>query len=81
LQIDFGGGLKSDEDLRIAFESGANQITGGSIAVKNKEIFQKFARKKVCGLILITVKTKRLRYESESVQTVSYSQQSASDRS
>lgn len=34
LKIDFGGGIKSDEDLRIAFESGAQQITGGSIAVK-----------------------------------------------
>ncbi len=39
LKIDFGGGLKSDEDLRIAFESGANQITGGSIAVKDKDTF------------------------------------------
>lgn len=38
LQIDFGGGLKSDEDVHIAFESGAKQITGGSIAVKNPEI-------------------------------------------
>ena len=35
LKVDFGGGLKSDEDLNIAFESGANQVTGGSIAVKN----------------------------------------------
>ena len=34
LKIDFGGGIKSDDDLRIAFESGAQQITGGSIAVK-----------------------------------------------
>ena len=34
LRIDFGGGIKSDEDLKIAFESGARQITGGSIAVK-----------------------------------------------
>ncbi|EDP70905.1 phosphoribosylformimino-5-aminoimidazole carboxamide ribonucleotide (ProFAR) isomerase [Flavobacteriales bacterium ALC-1] len=40
LKIDFGGGLKSNEDLKIAFNSGANQITGGSIAVKNPEIFQ-----------------------------------------
>lgn len=40
LKIDFGGGLKSDEDLRIAFESGANQITGGSIAVKNPSVFE-----------------------------------------
>ncbi|MCG8184064.1 1-(5-phosphoribosyl)-5-[(5-phosphoribosylamino)methylideneamino]imidazole-4-carboxamide isomerase [Tenacibaculum piscium] len=39
LKIDFGGGLKSDEDLRIAFENGASQITGGSIAIKNPDIF------------------------------------------
>lgn len=39
LKIDFGGGLKSDEDLKIAFESGANQITGGSVAVKNPDLF------------------------------------------
>ncbi len=38
LKIDFGGGVKSDEDIRIAFESGANQITAGSIAVKSPEI-------------------------------------------
>ena len=44
LKIDFGGGLKSDADLKIAFESGANQITGGSIAVKNPEIFQKWVQ-------------------------------------
>ncbi|RTY69566.1 1-(5-phosphoribosyl)-5-[(5-phosphoribosylamino)methylideneamino] imidazole-4-carboxamide isomerase [Flavobacterium sp. GSP27] len=42
LKIDFGGGLKSDSDLKIAFESGANQITGGSIAVKNRELFEKW---------------------------------------
>lgn len=40
LKIDFGGGLKSNDDLRIAFENGANQITGGSIAVKNPDLFQ-----------------------------------------
>ena len=39
LKIDFGGGLKSNNDLKIAFESGANQITGGSIAVKKPEVF------------------------------------------
>lgn len=39
LQIDFGGGLKSNEDLHIAFESGAKQITGGSIAVKDRDTF------------------------------------------
>lgn len=39
LVIDFGGGVKSDEDLVIAFESGAQMVTGGSIAVKNPERF------------------------------------------
>ena len=39
LQVDFGGGLKSDEDVRIAFESGASQITGGSIAASEPERF------------------------------------------
>ena len=42
LKVDFGGGLKSDEDLHIAFNSGANQVTGGSIAVKSPEIFRKW---------------------------------------
>lgn len=40
LTIDFGGGLKSTEDLYIAFESGAQMITGGSIAVKNPQEFE-----------------------------------------
>ena len=39
LNIDFGGGIKSDEDIRIAFESGAKQVTGGSIALKNRDRF------------------------------------------
>ncbi|MCG8807759.1 1-(5-phosphoribosyl)-5-[(5-phosphoribosylamino)methylideneamino]imidazole-4-carboxamide isomerase [Tenacibaculum finnmarkense] len=39
LKIDFGGGLKSNDDLRIAFDNGASQITGGSIAVKNPDVF------------------------------------------
>ena len=39
LNIDFGGGLKSDSDLKIAFDSGATQITGGSIAVKDRDTF------------------------------------------
>ena len=39
LMIDFGGGLKTDDDLRIAFECGAAMVTGGSIAVKDAETF------------------------------------------
>lgn len=39
LKIDFGGGLKSDDDVRIAFENGAAQITGGSIAAQQPDLF------------------------------------------
>ena len=39
LIIDFGGGIQSDEDADAAFSAGASMITGGSIAVKNKDIF------------------------------------------
>ncbi len=45
LIIDFGGGLKSDDDLRIAFECGASMVTGGSIAVKNPEVFASWIEK------------------------------------
>ncbi|WJJ95448.1 1-(5-phosphoribosyl)-5-[(5-phosphoribosylamino)methylideneamino]imidazole-4-carboxamide isomerase [Algibacter luteus] len=45
LKIDFGGGLKTNEDLHIAFNSGARQITGGSIAVKDPETFEGWINK------------------------------------
>ncbi len=45
LLIDFGGGLKSDADLHVAFESGAQMITGGSIAVKQPEVFLSWLNK------------------------------------
>lgn len=45
LVIDFGGGVKSDEDLRIAFESGAQMVTGGSIAVKSPELFGQWIKR------------------------------------
>ena len=51
LKIDFGGGLKQNKDLEIAFENGANQVTGGSIAYKNPTLFiewlQKFGADKI----------------------------------
>ena len=53
LQIDFGGGLKSDEDLHIAFESGAKQITGGSIAVKQPEVFEHWIETYGSGKIIL----------------------------
>jgi phosphoribosylformimino-5-aminoimidazole carboxamide ribotide isomerase len=42
LKVDFGGGIKSDDDVRIAFENGAHQVTGGSIAAKQPELFLKW---------------------------------------
>jgi len=45
LVIDFGGGLKSDEDVRVAFESGASMVTGGSIAVKQPDTFSAWIEK------------------------------------
>src|SRR6056297_1114217 len=53
LQIDFGGGLKTDDDLRIAFESGASQITGGSIAVKQPEVFFSWLKKHGADKIIL----------------------------
>ena len=45
LTIDFGGGLKSEEDIKIAFENGAKQVTLGSVAVKNPDLFLKSLEK------------------------------------
>ena len=42
LKIDFGGGVKSDEDLAIAFENGAQLVTVGSVASQKPELFLKW---------------------------------------
>jgi phosphoribosylformimino-5-aminoimidazole carboxamide ribotide isomerase len=42
LLIDFGGGMHRDEDLRIAFESGASQVTSGSVAAKDPDLFHRW---------------------------------------
>jgi len=39
LEIDAGGGIRTDEDVRILFQSGARMVTGGSIAVREQEMF------------------------------------------
>lgn len=39
LKVDFGGGLKTDDDLKKAFEAGASMVTIGSIAVTKPELF------------------------------------------
>lgn len=53
LIIDFGGGLKHEDDLEIAFESGAQMVTGGSIAVKSPEVFTSWISKFGCEKIIL----------------------------
>lgn len=45
LVIDFGGGIKSDEDIDIAFASGASMVTIGSVAVKKPDLFASWLEK------------------------------------
>lgn len=42
LNIDFGGGIQSNQDITMAFENGAQQITGGSIAANNPLLFEEW---------------------------------------
>ena len=44
LVIDFGGGIKTDEDLQIAFNSGAQMIAAGSIAVTGHDIVSQWIK-------------------------------------
>jgi phosphoribosylformimino-5-aminoimidazole carboxamide ribotide isomerase len=42
LHVDFGGGVQSDDDLRMVFECGAKQVTGGSIAIKQPDVLERW---------------------------------------
>jgi phosphoribosylformimino-5-aminoimidazole carboxamide ribotide isomerase len=45
LTVDFGGGIKTDEDIQEAFDAGASMVTVGSIAVTNPELFMGWLEK------------------------------------
>lgn len=62
LIIDFGGGIRSDEDLIIAFENGADMVTGGSISVKQPELFLKWLEQYGCEKMILgaDVKDKKI---------------------
>ena len=45
LTVDFGGGIKTDEDLEKAFAAGASMVTVGSIAVTNPDLFMGWLEK------------------------------------
>jgi len=53
LKVDFGGGIKSDSDIEKAFENGADQVTAGSIALKNRELFVNWLKKYGPGKIIL----------------------------
>lgn len=44
LQVDFGGGVQSDNDIQKVWDAGANQVTGGSVAVKQPQLFRSWLR-------------------------------------
>jgi phosphoribosylformimino-5-aminoimidazole carboxamide ribotide isomerase len=58
LHIDFGGGLKSDDDLRIAFECGARQVNIGSLAVKDPETFHSWLQQHGPDKIILSADTR-----------------------
>jgi phosphoribosylformimino-5-aminoimidazole carboxamide ribotide isomerase len=53
LHVDFGGGVQSDDDLRMVFECGAKQVTGGSIAVKEPDAMERWLSQYGAGKIIL----------------------------
>ncbi len=45
LIVDFGGGIKTDDDLEQAFEAGASMVTVGSVAVTQPNLFERWLKK------------------------------------
>lgn len=71
LKIDFGGGIKSDDDARIAFENGASQITGGSIVIENPALFTKWLKKYGADKIILGADSKNRKIAIHGWQTES----------
>ncbi|CAN5115924.1 1-(5-phosphoribosyl)-5-[(5-phosphoribosylamino)methylideneamino]imidazole-4-carboxamide isomerase [soil metagenome] len=61
LHIDFGGGVQSDQDIEDAFNAGARQITGGSIAVKDPQLFKSWLSKYGVDKIILGADVKNQR--------------------
>lgn len=45
LVVDFGGGIKSEEDIEKAFSAGASMVTVGSVAITNPDLFMQWVDK------------------------------------
>ncbi|WP_075349542.1 1-(5-phosphoribosyl)-5-[(5-phosphoribosylamino)methylideneamino]imidazole-4-carboxamide isomerase [Algoriphagus marinus] len=61
LTVDFGGGIQANEEIEKAFELGASQVTGGSIAVKNPVLFQEWIRNYGADRIILGADAKDLK--------------------
>lgn len=59
LKIDFGGGIKKEDDLKIVFNSGAMLATVGSIAVKSEETFLQWIEKYTASRFLLGADVKK----------------------
>lgn len=42
LKVDFGGGIKTEDDIKMAFDNGASMVTVGSVAVTHRQLFMKW---------------------------------------
>lgn len=54
LSVDFGGGIKTEEEVIRLFESGVSQVNLGSIAVKDPSLVEGWIRKFGAGKIILS---------------------------
>jgi phosphoribosylformimino-5-aminoimidazole carboxamide ribotide isomerase len=73
LTVDFGGGIKSDNDIRSVFEAGAAQVTVGSLAVSNPEKMDQWLQEYGSSKIILGADVKDGRIAISGWQTVSSS--------
>jgi phosphoribosylformimino-5-aminoimidazole carboxamide ribotide isomerase len=65
LIVDFGGGIRSDEDVRAAFEYGASQVTCGSISLTDSALFLEILSKWGPGKIILGADCKERKIATE----------------
>ena len=58
LTIDFGGGVRSDQDINTAFNAGATQVNLGSVAIENKELYGKWLEQFGAEKIILSADSK-----------------------
>ncbi len=58
LIVDFGGGVRSDQDINTAFDAGAAQVNLGSVAIENKELYGQWLEKFGAEKIILSADSK-----------------------